>query len=210
MEDLDELPVVGVLQFRICFNPQAVEKDVGLVEANEGTDKGFRPVQLVEPAIHHLHDTQGPTKAPLCLYVLLGLDQQVTDGARVWHKDNLAPNLADAVVVEPHAQRAGVALCGLAAEPRWQLQGVQRQGPLRRRQIGRRTLQVLQSGRFAPQSVRVQRLLASGAGRGVEEPELRFADPEGPGYCAGDVVQLPPQVHLQILLLRRLELCRAQ
>mmetsp|Transcript_129327 Transcript_129327/g.322394 ORF Transcript_129327/g.322394 Transcript_129327/m.322394 type:complete len:587 (+) Transcript_129327:978-2738(+) len=75
-------------------------------------------------------------------------------------------------------------------------------------------MELLQSGRlFALGIAVVERLLATGAGCSVEEPDLRLVGrrPEPKRACdrVGDMVQVPAEVHFQFALLRRVELCGA-
>mmetsp|Transcript_12926 Transcript_12926/g.40792 ORF Transcript_12926/g.40792 Transcript_12926/m.40792 type:complete len:255 (-) Transcript_12926:1109-1873(-) len=174
MEDLREPAAVGPrVGLGLGLDPHAVVEDVGLAKAGKGADLGLRPVDLVQPAVHHLQHAERPTKAPLGLDVLLRLHQQVAHGAGGRHEDDLAADLAHSVVVEPHAQGAQPAVQRLAPDLRRQLHGVQGQGPLcRRGEVGGRALQLLERELLMAQGVGVERLLARGAGRGMEEPEL--------------------------------------
>mmetsp|Transcript_11567 Transcript_11567/g.30940 ORF Transcript_11567/g.30940 Transcript_11567/m.30940 type:complete len:471 (-) Transcript_11567:816-2228(-) len=221
----------------VRLHAQAVVEYVGLVETRERiarvlarAHRHLGPPELVQAAVGDLQGPQGGLDAPLRAEVLGRLREHLLHGARLRDHYNYAAHLPHAAVEEADAQRAPVHR--LRADLRGQLHGVQAEarrplasgrrgvggGALQMEVLQRRWRHLVVPGELSA----VERVLARRRRGRVEQPQMlrlaRRSARDSLGRLEAELaldetcnnLHVPTQVHLELLLPRRIELRRAQ
>mmetsp|Transcript_66946 Transcript_66946/g.169859 ORF Transcript_66946/g.169859 Transcript_66946/m.169859 type:complete len:502 (+) Transcript_66946:435-1940(+) len=194
-------------------------EDIRPREASQRRDGMVWPAYPMQAALGDLKHPQGSRDAPLRTQLRGRFRHDVLHGADGRHGDETTADLADLRVEEADAERAEVPLEDLRAKlPRQRHSMEMHLGPSAARihqgqEVRGGQLQILERRLLALNPLRVEGVLQVGCGRSMEEPELvrgRGAESESAGDGARDVAQVPPQIHLDLFLLSRGELHRAQ